>query len=99
MYRGWEALLEDGKILREDTTKWKDVPKNKIIKLSLIYDTKRWDIENKDSYFVKNRASVVPGINSSFRVEKRYVGWYEGKDKLAYVIDEFTGACELKIMN
>ena len=99
MYRGWEVSLSDGKVLREHDIEWKKVPKSKIIKLSLIYDTKRWDIENKEAYFIKNRASVVPGVNSSFRIEKRYVGWYEGKDKLAYVIDENTGNCKLEIVN
>ena len=99
MYRGWEVLLNNGEILREDTTEWREVPKGKIKKLSLIHDAKRWDIENKEAYFIKNRASVVPGINSSFRIEKRYVGWYEGKDKIAYVVDEHTGDCQLKIIN
>jgi len=99
MYRGWEVLLKDGTIIRENEVVWRKVPKNKIIKLSLIYDNKRWDIENKASYFVMNRASVVPGINSSFQIEKRMVGWYEGKDKLAYIIDELTGICNLKVIN
>ena len=98
MYRGWEVLLDDGTVIREDGMDWKKVPKNKIVKLSLIYDTKRWDIENKDAYFIKNRASVVPGINSSFQIEKRMVGWYEGKNKLAYVVDEWTGNCKLEVV-
>jgi len=99
MYRGWEVVLNNDRIIRENEMEWKKVPKNKIIKLSLIYDNKRWDIENKDAYFVKIRASVVPGVNSSFQIEKRMIGWYEGKDKLAYVIDEFTGVCNLKVIN
>jgi len=98
MYRGWAATLKDGRVLREDTVEWIDVPKRDIIKLSLIYDKKRWDIENKQAYFIKTRVSVVPGNNDSFRVEKRMVGWYEGKDKLAYVIDEHTGSCKIEVL-
>jgi len=98
MYRGWEVLLDDNTVIREDDMDWKKVPKNKIVKLSLIYDTKRWDIENKESYFIKYRASVVPGNNHSFQIEKRVVGWYEGKNKLAYVVDELSGNCKLEVI-
>lgn len=97
MRRGWEVELEDGTIIQEINTNWKKVPKNNIIRLSLLWEGRRWDIHNKEAYFVKNRASIVPGVSKSFQIEKRIVGWYEGAKKICYTVDEFTGRFSINI--
>jgi len=99
MKRGWEVELSNGVILRESDLDWKKVPKNQIVRLSLFYDGRRWDLIDKEAYFVKYRASVVPGIQDSFRVERRTIGFYEGANKICYHVDEFTGKFSLEVIN
>lgn len=91
MVRGWQVELEDGTVLSEDNTTWKDVPKIKIKKLSLLFDGRRWDLSDRQAYFVKNSASMVPGVAQSFRIERRCIGYYEGAKKIHYTIEESTG--------
>jgi len=99
MKRGWEVELSNGVILRESDLDWKKVPKNQIVRLSLFYDGRRWDLIDKEAYFVKYRASVVPGIQDSFRVERRTIGFYEGANKICYHVDEFTGKFSMEVIN
>lgn len=99
MRRGWEVELNNGKIMREHDSSWRDVPKVKIKKLSLLFDGRRWDLSGKQAYFIKNRASVVPGIAESFRVERRCIGYYEGATKVCYMVDENTGKFEIKVID
>lgn len=91
MRRGWMVLLDDETIMTEETHKWKDVPNVRIKCLSLLYDGRRWDLSGKQAYFVKNRASMAPGMASSFRIERRCVGYYEGATKVHYYVEEATG--------
>lgn len=97
MRRGWQVLLDDGSILSEENTGWKDVPKAKIKKLSLLFDGRKWDLSGKQAYFVKNRASMVPGVPQSFRIERRCVGYYEGATKIYYYVDETTGVFSMEV--
>lgn len=97
MQRGWIVELDDGTVLMECTCEWKDVPKIRIKKLSLIYDGKRWDLTDRQAYFIRNSASMVPGVRESFRIEKRCIGYYEGKDKVCYIVDEYTGSMVIKV--
>lgn len=97
--RGWEVELKDGTIITEKQRSWKEIPKNKIIRLSLYYDGRSWHLTNKQAYFVSTRASVVPGFAESFQVEQRTIGFYEGADKVHYTIDEHTGKFTIKVTN
>ena len=99
MNRGWVVELDDGQILLEENTEWKDVPKIKIKKLSLLFDGRRWDLSNKQAYFIRNSASMVPGIQESFRIEKRTIGYYEGAEKVSYTVNEMTGEFKMSIDN
>jgi len=99
MRRGWEAELRDGKVMQEKEYAWKEVPNRDIVRLTLYYDGRRWDLRNKQAYFVKNRASMIPGINESFRIERRCIGYYEGADKVHYIIDERTGKFSMEVVN
>ena len=95
MARGWEVELIDGTMMYEASSEWRDVPKIKIKRLSLIFDARKWDLTNKQAYFIKNSASVVPGSQASFRIEKRGVGYYEGSTKVLYTVNESTGVFEM----
>lgn len=97
--RGWEVELHDGTIIREGQTEWKKVPKRAITRLSLFFDGRQWDLTGKDAYFIKNRASVIPGVPESFRIERRTIGYYQGADKICYTVDENTGDFKLEVIN
>jgi hypothetical protein len=99
MKRGWEVELSNGVILRESDLDWKKVPKNQIVRLSLFYDGRQWDLAGKESYFVKYRASMVPGIKESFQIERRTIGFYEGAKKICYHVDEFTGKFSMEVID
>lgn len=95
--RGWVVLLKDGTQILEGQKEWREVPKNQIQSLSLVYDGRRWDLSDKQAYFISNKASMVPGINESFQIEARTIGFYEGATKVFYTVDEFTGAFSIKV--
>jgi hypothetical protein len=97
MRRGWEVELADGRIIRENQMHWNKVPKNGIIRLTLHYDGRRWDIHDKEAYVQKKRGSMVPGDAESFRVESRSIGYYEGNKKVFYTVDEFTGKMQMEV--
>jgi len=97
MKRGWEVTLKDNTILSEDIVEWKKVPKAEIKMLSLLYDGRRWDLLDREAYFIRNSASMVPGVQESFQVEKRAIGYYEGNTKVLYVINEHTGKFDLVV--
>jgi len=99
MRRGWEVTLKDDTVLNEDNTEWKDVPKVKIKVLSLLYDGRRWDLSDKQAYFIRNKASMVPGIAESFKVERRCIGYYEGAKKIHYTVEEDTGKFNMEVID
>jgi len=97
---GWEVLLANGKILREGQIEWIKVPKKDIIRLSLChYRGRRWDLADKEAYFVKTRCSMVPGIQNSFRTERRSIGYYEGAKKICYHVEEVSGKFSMEVIN
>ena len=97
MKRGWVVKYKDGTIIREVEMDWKQIPKIGIVKLSLLFDGKRWDIHDKPAYVQKKRASVVPGAPDSFTIESRSIGYYEGNKKVWYTVDEFTGQMRMEV--
>jgi len=99
MRRGWQVELNDGTVLEEGKDNWKDVPKVKIRTLSLLYDGRRWDLSGRQAYFIKNKASMVPGVAASFRIERRCIGYYEGAKKIHYMIDEPTGKFSMEVVD
>lgn len=99
MKRGWEVELFNKVVLREGELDWKKVPKNQIARLSLFYDGRIWNLSGKEAYFVKYRASMVPGIQDSFRVERRTIGWYEGAKKICYHVEEATGKFSMEVID
>jgi hypothetical protein len=99
MRRYWEVELNDGTIIQEGQMEWKEVPKRAIQRLTLFYDGRRWDLTEKEAYFIKYRASMVPGVKESFRLERRTIGFYEGANKICYHVEEATGKFNLEVIN
>jgi len=96
-FRGWEVEYVDGTSINEEQAEWQDVPKINIVRLTLHYDGRRWDISNKEVYYQKKHASVIPNITDSFRIESRSVGYYEGNSKVLYTVDEHTGRMQMEV--
>lgn len=96
-FRGWEVEYNDGTVINEDQAEWTSIPKLNIVRLTLHYDGRRWDISNKPEYYQKKQASVIPSIPESFRIESRSIGYYENDAKVLYTVDEHTGRMKMEI--
>jgi hypothetical protein len=97
MGRGWEAEYENGNTINESQMDWKKIPKKDMIRLTLHYDGRRWDIHNKDAYLQKKRGSMVPFQPDSFVVESRSIGYYEGNQKIWFTVNESTGQMRMEV--
>jgi hypothetical protein len=95
--RYWEAEYYNGTIINENQMEWKKIPKVNMKRLTLFYDGRQWDLIEKQAYFQKKRASMVPGISESFQVETRSVGYFEGAQKVTYTVDENTGVMKMTV--
>lgn len=95
--RGWEVEYKNGTIINEDQMEWKKIPKVDIVRVTLHFDGRRWDVHDKVAYIQKKRASVVPGVPDSFRVESRSIGYYEDNKKVWYTVNEFTGQMKMEV--
>ena len=96
MRRGWVVELDDGTQLWECDTDWKDVPKIKIKSLTLLFEGRKWRLENRQAYIQRKRASIAPGETFP-TVEQRVIGYYEGSTKVEYVVDENTGNMTMRV--
>jgi hypothetical protein len=103
MRRGWEVEYSDGSVINELKVDWKNLPKQNMVRLTLFYDGRQWDLHNKIAYVQKKRASMVPGVADSFQVESRSVGYYDvidGKNvKIWYTVNEMTGFMKMEVEN
>jgi len=97
MRRGWEVEYADGTTINESQKEWKQVPKVGIIRLTLHYDGRQWDIHNKEAYIQKKRGSMVPAKPETFRVESRSIGYYENNSKVWFTVDEHTGRMRMEV--
>jgi hypothetical protein len=97
MRRGWIVELNDGKTLWECDIDWKDVPKKEIKSLTLIFEGRKWKIENKLAYIQKKRASIAPGEKVAI-IEQRIIGYYEESNKIEYVVNEHTGNMSMRVI-
>ena len=103
MRRGFEVEYSNGTIIKESQMEWKKIPKVNIIRVTLHFDGRQWDLENKMAYDQKKRGSVVPGVSDSFQVESRSVGYYDVVDersiKVWYTVNEFTGKMNMDVQD
>lgn len=103
MPKGWIIHYTDGTIITEYDrngvqSSWRRVPKVGIRSLSLKWNTKFWTVSDKECYLQKKRAWVTPqpGEQEAI-VQYRYIGYWEGSDKVFYQIDELTGQMKMVV--
>ena len=96
-FRGWAVEYDDGTIIKENQMEWKEIPKINMKRLTLHYDGRRWDIVDKLAYVQKKRASMIPGVQESFQVESRSIGYYEENQKIWYTVEEATGKMTMEV--
>jgi hypothetical protein len=103
MRRGFEIEYVDGTIIKESQMEWKKAPKINIVRVTLHFDGRQWDLNNKLAYDQKKRGSVIPGIANSFQIESRSIGYYDVIDekpvKVWYTVNEFTGKMKMEVQN
>lgn len=103
MRRGWEVEYADGTIIKEIQMEWKKISKVDIVRVTLHYDGRQWDLNSKMAYDQKKRGSCVPWVPDSFQIEARSVGYYDMIDgktvKVWYTVNEFTGKMTMEVKN
>jgi hypothetical protein len=97
MRRGWSVEYVDGTEINENQMEWSKIPKVGIVRLTLNHDGKQWNIHDKLAYVQKKRASMVPGVQESFVIESRSIGYYDDNHKVWYTVDEFTGQMKMEV--
>jgi hypothetical protein len=103
MPKGWIVAYNDGTLITEydrngASREWKSVPKTNIKYVALKWNNKHWTIAGKDFYLQKKRGWVNPAIpgEQEANIQYRYIGYWEGKNKVFYRVDEVTG--EMKML-
>lgn len=106
MPKGWVVHYHDGTIITEydrdgNQRDWRSVPKTGIKSLSLKWHNKHWSIFGKSIYLQKKRGSIIPlsGIEQEPTVEYRYIGYWEGNNKVFYRVEEETGKMSIVVEN
>ena len=104
MPRGWIVQYEDGTIITEYDRNgvqrdWKGVPKRGIKCLSLKWHGKFWTIHSKEIYLQKKRGWITPvaGVEQEPNIQYRYIGYWEGNNKVFYQVDEHTGVMRMVV--
>lgn len=99
-WRGWQVELKSGKIINEGERHWNEVPRNEIVRLSLLFDGRKWDFKNKDGYFQRKRASVGIGLGvvTDAVIESRTIGYYDDNgEKVSLTVNERTGDAKMGV--
>jgi len=98
MPKGWIVHYDDGRIITEYTTNgkqrdWRDVPKVNIKSLSLKWHNRFWTLHGKGIYLQKKRGWIIPvqGVDMEPNIQYRFIGYWEGDNKVYYRVDEHTG--------
>lgn len=101
---GWVVHYKNGQIIVEydkdgNQRNWKNIPKKEIRSLSLKWYTKHWTITGKDNYLQKKRGWINPvaGVNQEPNIQYRYIGYWEGNDKIYYQVEEITGQMKMVV--
>ncbi len=103
MAKGWIIAYNDGTMLTEFDRngverEWRKASKKNIKYVALKWNHKNWTIQGREHYLQKKRGWVnpaVPGYQEP-NIQYRYIGYWEGKNKVFYRVDEQTG--DMKIM-
>lgn len=103
MSKGWIIGYNDGKIITEydrngNSREWRTAPKVNIKYVALKWNNKHWTISGQTNYLQKKNGWVNPAIpgDQEANLQYRYIGYWEGRSKIYYRVDELTG--EMKII-
>ena len=104
MPKGWIVHYNDGTIITEYSLEgvqkdWREVPKVNIKSLSLKWYNRFWTISDKSAYLQKKRGWVIPtpGAEMEPNIEARFIGYWEGNNKVFYRVDELTGQMSMVV--
>lgn len=101
LVKGWFVIYNDGSMVTEEEIDWGKVDKGKIKTLGLKWYEKFWTISGKTAYiqFKRGSAPFSPAgfYETNIRCEERCIGYYEGKDKVIYRVNERTGQMRPKV--
>lgn len=104
MSKGWILQYEDGTIIteydkNEKQTDWREVPKKGIKSLSLKWNSKFWTLQGKEIYLQKKRGWISPvaGRDLEPNVQYRFIGFWEGNNKVYYRVHEQTGRMDMVV--
>jgi len=99
MARGWLVVYDDDTQVTESQMDWSEVDKKRIKILALKWYNKFWTIRGKTAYIQMKRGWVpmVVGIDLEPFCEERCIGYYEGKNKVLYRVNDRTGQMTLDV--
>lgn len=98
MDKGFIVEYKDGRVITEDELEWQKVPKCDIAWLKLKWYNKMWKVPGPNCFQFKRGSIPLYGAGSDVRVDYRVIGYFEGKDKILYLIDENTGQMTIKVV-
>jgi len=91
---GWFVVYKDGSLVTEDEVHWNKVRKGNIKILGLKWRDRIWSIRDKSAWVQFKRGSVsfsTTGVSHNVDCEERCIGYYEGKSKIIYRVNNRTG--------
>jgi len=104
MPKGWVVQYNDGCMITEydidgKQRDWRTVPKQGIKSLSLKWYNKHWTVHGKSTYLQKKRGWITPmeGVDQEPNVQFRYIGYWDGADRVFYRVDEGTGQMQMEV--
>lgn len=104
MAKGWVIHYEDGRTLAEydkdgNQLEWRKASKQGIKSLSLKWFNKHWSIYGKRDYLQKKKGWITPvyGLEQEPVIQFRYIGYWEGNNKVFYRVDEATGDMKMVV--
>lgn len=100
---GWFVMYKDGSVVTEKELKWPKVVKGQIEILGLKWHDKVWSIRGKTAWLQFKVGSVPFALNGLFFdsdifCEERCIGYYEGKNKIVYRVNNRTGRMRLGVL-
>jgi hypothetical protein len=96
--RGWFVVYKDNTVQTEDEVTWNKVRKGDIKMVGLKWFDKFWTIPNKTAYVPPFKRGTVSDVFPDIQCLERCIGYYEGKDKVIYRVNEFTGKMYMQVI-
>lgn len=97
---GWFVVYNNGQVVTENEVEWSKVKRGEIRTLGLKWRDKFWTIVGKSAYLQFKRGSVGfsgGGKNSDIECIEHCIGYYEGKSKIIYRVNHYTGQMRLDV--